>query len=116
MRAASVFDGKELQLTFDDGPLTEHEALDPILAEIPKRKVVVAFFVLDREVEQKPAAAKKISDAKNVLGNHSWNHLEKKTSDYTDQQPEIELGSRQPAAAAPQRPRKALCLGVQLPR
>jgi hypothetical protein len=46
----------KLQLTFDDLPLSEHEALDPILAEIAKRKVVAAFFVRGREVEQKPAA------------------------------------------------------------
>lgn len=77
---------KKLQLTFDDGPLPKEDALTPILGELKNRKIVAAFFVLGNEVDQKPDAAKAIADAKHVLGNHSWNHLEPKTSGYTDDQ------------------------------
>ncbi|MER9565789.1 polysaccharide deacetylase family protein [Mesorhizobium sp. M0571] len=76
--------GKKLQLTFDDGPLPRNDALVPILNEVKGRKVVAGFFVLGQEVDQRPDAAKEIIKAGHVLGNHSWDHLEPKTSDYTD--------------------------------
>ena len=34
-----------LQLTFEDGPLPAQTALEPIMAELAKRKVKAAFFV-----------------------------------------------------------------------
>jgi peptidoglycan/xylan/chitin deacetylase (PgdA/CDA1 family) len=73
-----------LQLTFDDGPIPAKTALQPILDEVAKRKVKAAFFVLGEEVAQEPAATKTISDAKHVLGNHSWDHLKKGTDKYSD--------------------------------
>lgn len=76
----------KLQLTFDDGPLPKGNALVPILNELKARKVVGGFFVLGQEVEQDPAAAKQIALAGHVLGNHSWDHLEPKTANYTDDQ------------------------------
>lgn len=76
----------KLQLTFDDGPLPDREALQPILEEVARRGVVAAFFVLGEEVAQKPDAARKISAARHVLGNHSWDHLEPNVSRYTDDQ------------------------------
>ena len=75
-----------LQLTFDDGPLPDSTALQPILDEVNKRGVKAGFFVLGQEVEQKPDSAKKIIAAGHVIGNHTWDHLEPKTSDYTDAQ------------------------------
>lgn len=77
---------KRLQLTFDDGPLPKDDALIPILDELKIRKIVAGFFVLGQEVEQRPDVAKDIAKAKHVLGNHSWDHLEPKTSNYTNAQ------------------------------
>ena len=77
--------GKKLQITIDDGPEPKGEVLDSILAEIKSRSVKAAFFNIGQEVQSSPDAAIKITDAGHVLGNHSWDHLEPKTSDYSDQ-------------------------------
>ncbi|MEY8197748.1 MAG: polysaccharide deacetylase family protein [Colwellia sp.] len=77
---------KKLQITVDDGPEPVATALDGILAEIKTRNITAAFFNLGQEVQSNPSATKKIVDAGHVLGNHSWDHLMPKTSDYTDAQ------------------------------
>lgn len=76
--------GKNLQITVDDGPEPVATALDPILAEIGTRHVKAAFFVLGKEVHSDPAATKKILDKGHVIGNHSWDHLEPHTTNYTN--------------------------------
>jgi peptidoglycan/xylan/chitin deacetylase (PgdA/CDA1 family) len=78
--------GKNLQITIDDGPEPVTTALDGILAEVATRGVKAAFFNLGQEVKSSPAAAKKISDAGHILGNHSWDHLMPSTAGYTDVQ------------------------------
>lgn len=73
----------KLQLTFDDGP-NPKSALDPILAELRKRGLIAAFFLLGEEVAANKVATKNISDASHVIGNHSWDHLKNGTPTYTD--------------------------------
>ena len=77
---------KRLQITIDDGPEPVESALDLMLEEIARRSVRAAFFNIGQEVQSNPAATKKIKDAGHILGNHSWNHLEPRTRDYTDEQ------------------------------
>jgi peptidoglycan/xylan/chitin deacetylase (PgdA/CDA1 family) len=80
--AEGVATAKRLQLTFDDGPEPVGDALNPILDELARRGRVAAFFNLGQEVKSSRAAAKTIVRKGHVLGNHSWDHLEPRTSDY----------------------------------
>lgn len=71
----------DLQITIDDGPEPAASALTSILAELKKRGVKAAFFVLGR-----PDAAKAIHADGHVLGNHSWNYLEPSASTHSNAQ------------------------------
>jgi peptidoglycan/xylan/chitin deacetylase (PgdA/CDA1 family) len=73
-----------LQLTFDDGPEPVKSALDPILKEVEARGVLAAFFVIGQEVATSRSAVVAIRDAGHVVGNHSWDHMEKRTWNYSD--------------------------------
>src|SRR5436190_3627473 len=75
---------RSLQLTFDDGPEPVKSALDPILKEVKTRGVVAAFFVLGQEAKTSRSAVVAIRDAGHVVGNHSWDHMEKRTPNYSD--------------------------------
>jgi peptidoglycan/xylan/chitin deacetylase (PgdA/CDA1 family) len=75
-----------LQITIDDGPAPVRTALTPILAELARRRVAAAFFVLGEEVVVNHGAIGDIHRAGHVLGNHSWNHLEPSAASYTDAQ------------------------------
>jgi len=77
---------KQLQITLDDGPDPVASALTPILAELARRRIVAAFFNLGQEVHDDPSATRAIAAPGHVLGNHSWDHLMPRTSDYTDAQ------------------------------
>ncbi|MGY1642005.1 polysaccharide deacetylase family protein [Geodermatophilus sp. SYSU D00703] len=77
---------KLLQVTIDDGPDPVASALTPILAELRRRSLIGAFFVIGQEVEGNPGATKEILRAGHALGNHSWDHMEPSTMQYTDEQ------------------------------
>jgi peptidoglycan/xylan/chitin deacetylase (PgdA/CDA1 family) len=77
---------RTLQLTFDDGPEPVKSALTPILKEVKARGVVAAFFVIGEEVKTSRSAVVTIRDAGHIVGNHSWDHMEKGTSTFTDDQ------------------------------
>jgi peptidoglycan/xylan/chitin deacetylase (PgdA/CDA1 family) len=76
----------QLQLTFDDGPQSVATALNSILAELAQRNKKGAFFVLGQEVHADPQATRNIVNAGHTMGNHSWDHLEPSTANYTDAQ------------------------------
>jgi len=76
----------KLQVTVDDGPEPIASALDVILAELKTRGISGAFFNLGQEVQTSPVATKKILEQGHALGNHSWDHLEPTTANYTDAQ------------------------------
>lgn len=78
--------GKQLQMTLDDGPDPVASALTPILDELARRRVVAAFFNLGQEVHANRVATREIVAKGHVLGNHSWDHLNPHTSNYTDAQ------------------------------
>ena len=77
---------KKLQVTVDDGPQPVAAALQPILVELGRRKLVGAFFNLGQEVQADPAASLAIHTRGHVLGNHTWDHLMPSTTKYTDVQ------------------------------
>jgi peptidoglycan-N-acetylglucosamine deacetylase len=72
-----------LQITIDDGP-DPVTALNAMLDELAKRKVVAAFFNLGEEVKANPGATQTILRKGHILGNHSWDHLEPHTSKFSD--------------------------------
>ena len=77
---------KDIQLTFDDGPEPVASALTPILDELARRRRVAAFFNLGTEVHSSPEATRTILSKGHIVGNHSWDHLEPHTDQYTDAQ------------------------------
>jgi peptidoglycan/xylan/chitin deacetylase (PgdA/CDA1 family) len=64
--------GREVCLTFDDGPHPEHT---PRLLDVLKRERVRAnFFVIGREAVRYPDLLKRIVDDGHELGHHSFEH------------------------------------------
>jgi peptidoglycan/xylan/chitin deacetylase (PgdA/CDA1 family) len=68
---------KVVLLTFDDGP-KDHETLDPILDTLDKHKAKAIFFVNGYRVKAHPELLKEIDERNQVIGNHSWDHIELK--------------------------------------
>lgn len=69
--------GKVVLLTFDDGP-KDQETLDPMLDTLDKHKAKAIFFVNGYRIKAHPELLKKIDDRNQVIGNHSWDHIELK--------------------------------------
>jgi peptidoglycan/xylan/chitin deacetylase (PgdA/CDA1 family) len=59
-------------LTFDDGPWPTTEK---VYASLKKYNVVATFFVIGMYVNRRSDMLKKLVDAGNEIGNHSWSHL-----------------------------------------
>jgi peptidoglycan-N-acetylglucosamine deacetylase len=64
-------------LTFDDGPKNK-EMLTSILDTLDKHKAKAIFFVNGYRVKQNPDLLKLIDERKQVIGNHSWDHIDLK--------------------------------------
>jgi peptidoglycan-N-acetylglucosamine deacetylase len=58
-------------LTFDDGP---GDFTPQVLDVLREKQVRATFFVLGREVAQKPGMLQAIVGAGHMVGNHSWSH------------------------------------------
>ncbi|MFT5726876.1 MAG: peptidoglycan/xylan/chitin deacetylase (PgdA/CDA1 family) [Desulforhopalus sp.] len=64
--------GKEIALTFDDGPSPQST---PILLELLARHNLHAtFFVIGEKAAQYPELIESILEKGHTIGNHSWNH------------------------------------------
>jgi peptidoglycan/xylan/chitin deacetylase (PgdA/CDA1 family) len=70
-------ESKVVLLTFDDGP-KDHATLDPLLDALDKHHAKAIFFVNGYRVKEHPELLKEINDRKQVIGNHSWDHIELK--------------------------------------
>lgn len=68
----STADGKEIALTFDDGPNDTYTL--PLLEGLRERGVKATFFLLGQEVTENPQIAKKIAQDGHLIGNHSFYH------------------------------------------
>ncbi|WEK55661.1 MAG: polysaccharide deacetylase family protein [Candidatus Cohnella colombiensis] len=66
---------KVVLLTFDDGP-KDSETLDPILDALDKHNAKAIFFVNGYRVKAKPELLKQIDERGQVIGNHSWDHIQ----------------------------------------
>lgn len=80
-------DKKVALLTFDDGP-KEKEMNESLIATLEKHKAKAIFFVNGYRVKQKPELLKLIHDHGQVIGDHSWDHidLKKETNEKVDKQ------------------------------
>lgn len=65
-------EGKEIFLTFDDGPTPE--ITDWVLECLANEGIKATFFALGKNVEQHPEIFKRVVDAGHAVGNHSYSH------------------------------------------
>ncbi|MCD9021237.1 polysaccharide deacetylase family protein [Cohnella silvisoli] len=70
-------ESKVVLLTFDDGP-KDPATLDPLLDALDKHHAKAIFFVNGYRVKAHPELLKKIDERNQVIGNHSWDHIELK--------------------------------------
>lgn len=63
--------GKEVALTFDDGPAEYTEAILDILK---KEKVSATFFIIGKNIVGREVLLKRIQTEGHSIGNHSFNH------------------------------------------
>ncbi len=64
--------GKEIALTFDDGPGPH---TDDFLALLNRFHVKATFFMSGDQVKIRRGVAKKVFDAGHEIGNHTWEHI-----------------------------------------
>ncbi len=64
--------GKEIALTFDDGPNEPYTS--QILGILDKYDVKATFFVVGKNVEMHPETTRRIIADGNVIGDHSYSH------------------------------------------
>jgi peptidoglycan/xylan/chitin deacetylase (PgdA/CDA1 family) len=76
---------KVVLLTFDDGP-KEKEMVDSLLDTLDKHKAKAIFFMNGYRIKAHPELLKEIDARGQILGNHSWDHidLKKETEKGTD--------------------------------
>jgi peptidoglycan/xylan/chitin deacetylase (PgdA/CDA1 family) len=68
---------KVVLLTFDDGP-KDLDLNEKLLAALDKHKAKAIFFVNGYRVKKKPELLKLIHSKGQMIGNHSWDHIDLK--------------------------------------
>jgi peptidoglycan/xylan/chitin deacetylase (PgdA/CDA1 family) len=65
-------DGKELALTFDDGPSERYT--EEILEYLANYRARAAFFMVGEQVRRLPWLARRVHEAGHLVGNHTMHH------------------------------------------
>lgn len=65
--------GKDIYLTFDDGPHPEHTVF--VLDELRKHGAKATFFCIGNNVQAHPEIYRRIIDEGHSVGNHTFDHL-----------------------------------------
>jgi peptidoglycan/xylan/chitin deacetylase (PgdA/CDA1 family) len=80
-------DKKVVLLTFDDGP-KDKEMNEALIAILAKHKAKAIFFLNGYRIKQKPELLKLLHNHGQIIGNHSWDHinLKEQTNDKIDHQ------------------------------
>lgn len=68
----SAKDGKQVALTFDDGP--DAIVTPKILDILKENEIKATFFLLGDRAEAHPEIARRIKEEGHAIGNHSWSH------------------------------------------
>jgi peptidoglycan/xylan/chitin deacetylase (PgdA/CDA1 family) len=95
---------KVVLLTFDDGP-KEKEMNQALIDILSKHKAKAIFFLNGYRIKQKPELLKLLYDNGQIIGNHSWDHidLKKESNDKVNQQiDDVQKISKELTGAAPQ--------------
>ncbi|GIO34801.1 MULTISPECIES: N-acetylmuramoyl-L-alanine amidase [Paenibacillus] len=65
-------DGKQVALTFDDGP--DKIVTPKILDILKENKIKATFFILGNRAKTQPDLVRRIVEEGHAIGNHSWSH------------------------------------------
>ena len=84
--------GKQLALTFDDGPDSNHTP--KLLDTLTKLDVVATFFLIGRKAKKNTSIVKEILDRGHKIGNHSFDHNEYRAEPIKDFSFQIEKTNR----------------------
>lgn len=84
--------GKQLALTFDDGPDPNHTPR--LLDALAKLDLVATFFLIGRKAEKNTSIVKEILDRGHEIGNHSFDHNEYRAEPMKDFSFQIEKTNR----------------------
>jgi peptidoglycan/xylan/chitin deacetylase (PgdA/CDA1 family) len=68
---------KVVLLTFDDGP-KDKSMIEPMLDTLDKHRAKAIFFMNGYRIKAKPELLKLVYDRGQIIGNHSWDHIELK--------------------------------------
>lgn len=63
---------KLVALSFDDGPT--RQGLDAILPVLARHRAHATFFLIGRDIDKHPGEARRLRDAGQEIGNHSYSH------------------------------------------
>ncbi|MFD1176324.1 polysaccharide deacetylase family protein [Paenibacillus puldeungensis] len=80
---------KVVLLTFDDGP-KEKEMIDGLIDTLDKHGAKAIFFVNGYRVKEHPELLKLIYDRGQIIGNHSWDHIDLKKQSAAKMRKQIE--------------------------
>lgn len=84
--------GRNLYLTFDDGPNPEYTP--PLLDLLDGHDAKASFFLIGDQAERHPGLARRIAEAGHTLGNHSYSHPQFERLSLSDQFEEIRRTDR----------------------
>lgn len=80
---------KVVLLTFDDGP-KEKDMIDGLIDTLDKHGAKAIFFVNGYRVKEHPELLKLIFDRGQIIGNHSWDHIDLKKQSTAKMRQQIE--------------------------
>ncbi|WP_059054514.1 polysaccharide deacetylase family protein [Paenibacillus senegalimassiliensis] len=76
-------------LTFDDGP-KEKEMIDGLIDTLDKHEAKAIFFVNGYRVKAHPELLQRIAERNQIIGNHSWDHIDLKKASNDEMREQIE--------------------------
>lgn len=80
---------KVVLLTFDDGPKDE-KMINSLIDTLEKHEAKAIFFVNGYRVKQNPDLLKLIHERGQIIGNHSWDHIDLKKESQVEAKKQIE--------------------------
>lgn len=80
---------KVVLLTFDDGP-KEKEMIDGLIDTLDKHQAKAIFFVNGYRVKAHPELLQLIKERGQIIGNHSWDHIDLKKESAANMRKQIE--------------------------
>ncbi|AJS58009.1 polysaccharide deacetylase family protein [Paenibacillus sp. IHBB 10380] len=80
---------KVVLLTFDDGP-KEETMINDLIDTLEKHSAKAIFFVNGYRVKENPDLLKLIHEREQIIGNHSWDHIELRKESETKVKKQIE--------------------------